>query len=225
MNDPKAETRTQKLSSDVADAILRGEFEPGARLDEQMLATRFGVSRTPVREVLRELAASGLVEMRPRRGAIVTRVTVHQLDTLFGAMAELEATCARLAAVGMTQLERRRLEALHEQMGELVSGGDEEAYAQANLRFHNLIYEGCHNDVLIDMATGLRRRLGPFRRAQFHTSGRLSRSHVEHAAVVDAVLGADAGAAHAAMLRHVSLVEDAYERLAAGDATTTDRRH
>lgn len=225
MSGPKAETRTQKLSSDVADAILRGEFEPGARLDEQMLASRFGVSRTPVREVLRELAASGLVEMRPRRGAIVTQVTPHQLDTLFGAMAELEATCARLAAVGMSPLERRRLEALHEQMADLVAGGDEEAYAAANVGFHNQLYDGSHNAVLIDMALGLRRRLAPFRRAQFHTPGRLSRSHLEHSAVVAAVLDADAGAAHAAMLRHVSLVEDAYERLVAGTGASAALAH
>ncbi len=82
----------------LADAILSGEFAPGSRLDEQMLAGRFGVSRTPVREVLRELAASGLVEMRPRRGTIVAAPTASQIDTLFGAMAELEATCARLSA-------------------------------------------------------------------------------------------------------------------------------
>jgi len=211
----RAETRTQKLSSDVADAILRGEFEPGARLDEQMLAARFGVSRTPVREVLRELAASGLVEMRPRRGAIVARIGAEELDVLFGAMAEVEATCARLAALVMTPIERRRLEALHERMAALVGADDEAAYADANLRFHSAIYEGAHNPVIADFAIGLRRRLAPFRRAQFHTDGRLNRSHVEHAAVVAAILDGDAALAHAAMLHHVALVEDAFERLAA----------
>ncbi len=215
MADERTETRTQKLSSDVADAILRGDFEPGARLDEQMLADRYGVSRTPVREVLRELAASGLVEMRPRRGAIVAQVGAEELDTLFGAMAEIEATCARLAALVMAPLERRRLEALHERMGVMVEADDEVVYADANLRFHTAIYDGAHNTVIADFAVGLRRRLAPFRRAQFHTPGRLARSHVEHGAVVAAIVAGDAGAAHAAMLHHVGLVEDAYERLSA----------
>lgn len=207
-------TRTETLSSSIADAILRGEFKPGARLDEQMLADQFGVSRTPVREALRQLAATGLVESRPRRGTVVASVTAGQLDTLFGAMAELEATCARLSALSMSQVERRRLQALHEAMAEAVAAEDDEAYAAGNQRFHSLIYDGCRNPVIIEMAVGLRRRLEPFRRAQFRSPGRLPRSHQEHGQVVDAILAADAAAAHAAMLHHVSLVEDAFERLA-----------
>lgn len=207
-------TRTETLSSSIADAILRGEFKPGARLDEQMLADQFGVSRTPVREALRQLAATGLVESRPRRGTVVASVTAGQLDTLFGAMAELEATCARLSALSMSQVERRRLQALHEAMAEAVAAEDDEAYAAGNQRFHSLIYDGCRNPVIIEMAVGLRRRLEPFRRAQFRSPGRLPRSHQEHGVVVDAILAADAAAAHAAMLHHVSLVEDAFERLA-----------
>jgi len=209
------QTRTERLSSEIAEAILQGEFAPGSRLDEQMLADRYGVSRTPVREVLRELAASGLVEIRPRRGATVATVTSRQLETLFGAMAELEATCARLAATSMTQVERRRLEVLHERMGEIAASGNREAYAEANQLFHTVIYDGCHNDVLTDMALGLRRRVAPFRKAQFRAPGRLPRSHEEHSAVVAAILAADAAAAHAAMLRHVTLVEDAFEQLSA----------
>jgi DNA-binding GntR family transcriptional regulator len=208
------QTRTEKLCGEVAEAILGGEFEPGTRLDEQMLANRYGVSRTPVREVLRQLAARGLVETRPRRGAIVAQVTSQQLDTLFGAMAEMEATCARLSAIGMTQVERRRLGALQEMMAEMAARGDADAYAAANQRFHNMIYEGCHNSVIMEMTVALRGRLMPFRRAQFRAPGRLPRSLAEHGAVVTAILAADAGKAHAAMLHHVSLVEDAYEQFA-----------
>jgi DNA-binding GntR family transcriptional regulator len=215
MRTQPVQTRTEKLGSEIADAILSGEFPPGSRLDEQMLAGRFGVSRTPVREVLRELAASGLVEMRPRRGAIVAGATSSEVDTLFGAMAELEATCARLCALGMTQVERRRLELLHDRMAEIVEAGDRDAYSNANQLFHTMIYEGCHNRVLTEMALSVRRRVAPFRHAQFRAPGRLPRSHTEHGTVVDAILAADAAAAHAAMLRHVTLVEDAFEQLSA----------
>jgi DNA-binding GntR family transcriptional regulator len=208
-------TRTDRLVRDLSDAILSGEFEPGDRLDEHSLADRFGVSRTPVREALRQLATTGLVEVRPRRGAVVASLTADRLAELFGAMAELEATCSRLSAIGMSPVERRRLEALHDAMQTFVTENDPEGFAAANLTFHTMIYAGAHNAPLAEMAAGLRQRLLPYRRAQFHTPGRLPRSHAEHGAVVAAITAADAPAAHAAMLRHVSLVEDSFERLAA----------
>jgi len=205
------QTRAEKLAGQISNAVLSGEFAPGSRLDEQQLAQHFGVSRTPVREALRQLATSGLIDLRPRRGALVASVTADELETLFVAMAEMEASCERLAALRMTPLERRRLQTLQESMAGLVHSGDPDAYADANQSFHLAIYAGAHNSVVADFTTGLRRRLSPFRRAQFRTVGRLPRSWSEHEAVVRAILTGDAAGAHAAMLHHVSLVEDAYE--------------
>ena len=93
----------------------------------------------------------------------------------------------------------------------LAKAGDTDAYSDANVAFHSAIYAGAHNAPLAEYAMGLRRRVGPFRRAQFQVEGRLLRSNQEHDAVVRAILSGDAMAAHAAMLHHVSLVEDAYE--------------
>ncbi len=205
------QTRTERLAEQVSNAILAGEFAPGARLDEQQLAQRFGVSRTPVREALRQLATSGLIDLRPRRGALVASLTPQDVETMFVAMAEMEASCARLSALRMTSLERRRLETMQEQMGDLARAGDLDAYADANQAFHLTIYAGAHNSVIHDFSAGLRRRVAPFRRAQFRTAGRLPLSHAEHGVVVRAILAGDAPGAHAAMLRHVSLVEDAFE--------------
>jgi DNA-binding GntR family transcriptional regulator len=209
-------TQADRLAEAIADCVLSGEFEPGLRLDEGMLAERYGVSRTPVREALRQLASTGLIEVKPRRGATVAKATSAQLETLFGAMAEIEATCARLAAMGMTPIERRRLQSLQDTMGAIVKRDDREGYAAANVSFHTQIYVGAHNDVLADIAAGLRRRVAPYRRAQFRTEGRLARSHAEHAAVVKAILACDAAAAHATMFHHMSLVEDAFGLLDAG---------
>src|SRR6478752_9163616 len=103
-------TRTEALRLQIADEIISGALEPGTPLDEQELAARFGVSRTPVREAIRQLAASGLVSVRPHRGAVVALPTPTQLDDMFEAMAELEALCAGLAARNMTVPERRGLE-------------------------------------------------------------------------------------------------------------------
>lgn len=209
-------TRADRLAGEIADAILAGELPPGTRLDEQSLAARYSVSRTPVREALRQLGASGLIEARPHRGATVAHVTAARLEELFVAMGEVEATCARLAALGMTPIERRRLGALHDRMAEEVGRGDAGTYAEANVTFHGAIYAGAHNGVLAEIAHGLRRRLSPYRRAQFRAPGRLPLSHAEHGDVVRAILAGDASGAHAAMLHHVSLVEDAFDSLLAG---------
>ena len=211
--DTTPQTLTERLAAAIADAILAGELLPGARLDEQSLAERFGVSRTPVREALRQLGTGGLIDVRPRRGATVSSVTPELLEELFVAMGEIEATCARLSALSMTPIERRRLADLHGRMGEDAQAGRAEAYAASNVRFHGAVYAGAHNATLAEMAAGLRRRLSPYRQAQFRAAGRLPRSHAEHGEVVAAILRGDAAGAHAAMLHHVSLVEDAFEQL------------
>lgn len=215
---PDNPTLADKLATAIADGILSGDLKPGLRLDEAGLALQHGVSRTPVREALRQLTTSGLIDMRPRKGAVVSKATSEQIESLFVAMAEMEATCARLAAMTMTPLERRRLQARHEAMTVLAGSGDMAAYSDANVAFHSAIYAGAHNAPVADFARSLRRRVGPFRRAQFQVAGRLTRSNQEHEAVVRAILSGDAAGAHAAMLHHVGLVEDAFEAYAARNA-------
>ena len=104
----------QDLRDRLEEEILSGHRPPGSRLDESKLAQHFGVSRTPVREALRELAAADLVVLRPRQGAVVATVTVTQLLHMFEVMAELESFCARLAARRMSGTERRRLAEVHD---------------------------------------------------------------------------------------------------------------
>src|SRR5438309_1999067 len=100
-------TRAEELRLQLADEIVRGALAPGAPLDETEIAKRFNVSRTPVREALRQLAASGLVEARAHRGAVVARPSLERLTGMFEAMAELEALCAGLAAQRMSPVERQ----------------------------------------------------------------------------------------------------------------------
>jgi DNA-binding GntR family transcriptional regulator len=216
INEIAPTTHAGRLADEIAASVLSGEFPPGLRLDEKMLAERYSVSRTPVREALRQLVSTGLIEIKPRRGATVASSTSGQLEMLFGAMAEAEATCARLCAMSMTPLERRRLSDFHESMLKLARRNDPDSFATANLVLHTQIYVGAHNSIIADFAAGLRQRLAPFRRAQFQTKGRLGRSHNEHAEVVGAILAGDASAAHAAMFHHMSLVEQSFELLAKG---------
>ena len=208
----KSATRTEELRLTLADEIVQGRLRPGTPLEEVEIAKRFGVSRTPVREAIRELAASGLVEARPHRSALVALPSLERLRGMFDVMAELEAICAGLAAVHMTSGERLGLQGLHEALADLVRRGDPQRYHEVNERFHGAIYTGSHNEYLAEITFATRARLSPFRRAQFRTLGRLALSHAEHERVVTAILRGDKTAAEAAMRGHITLVEDAYER-------------
>src|SRR4051812_21901976 len=99
--------RSDQLREAIEEKIAIGEYPPGMRLDEAPLLAQFGVSRTPLREALIQLASLGLVEIRPRRGASVAEVTPHRLIEMFEVMGELEAMCARLAARRMTEAEQK----------------------------------------------------------------------------------------------------------------------
>ncbi|RJF88937.1 GntR family transcriptional regulator [Oleomonas cavernae] len=208
----KSATRTEELRLTLADEIVQGRLHPGTPLEEVEIAKRFGVSRTPVREAIRELAASGLVEARPHRSALVALPSLERLRGMFDVMAELEAICAGLAAVQMSSTERQGLQGLHESLADLVRRGDPQRYHEVNERFHGAIYTGSHNEYLAEITFATRARLSPFRRAQFRTLGRLALSHAEHERVVTAILRGDKAAAEAAMRGHITLVEDAYER-------------
>lgn len=209
-------TRTEDLRLQLADEILRGELPPGTPLDEVRIAARYGVSRTPVREALRQLSASGLIEVRPHRGAVVARLSPEKLEELFTAMAELEAVCAGLAAVRMLANERRELERVHEALGELVRSGDPQRYHELNEAFHNAVYLGAHNGHIAELTLATRLRLQPFRRAQFRNLGRLARSYSEHDRVVQAILRGDRESASQAMREHIGTVKTSVDEYVDG---------
>ena len=189
---PANPTRSDALGTALAERIVSGRLPPGQRLDEQLLAAEFGVSRTPVREALRRLVATGLVELRSRRGAVVSCPDAERIRESFEVLAELEALCARWAAHRMTPRERAGLGALHRDMAAMVRDSNRAGYSAANLNLHGLVYAGAHNHRLAEVAADTTRRLAPFRGAQFNGPQRLGRSYAEHARAVDAILCADA---------------------------------
>ncbi|KQV81814.1 GntR family transcriptional regulator [Rhizobium sp. Root1220] len=202
-------TTVEQMVRAIADLIVTGRLSPGERMDEGSLALRFDVSRTPVREALRELGAMGLVDREPNRSAVVANVTEAYLHSMFEAMSELEAICARLSAERMTVEERRVLEMAHRASAKLVHAGADEDYAAHNTEFHTRLYRGGHNDHIYELVTQTRARLAPFRRAQFRLSGRLAKSYDEHDAIVTAIMRGDAAAAGQAAYSHVAIVSDA----------------
>lgn len=183
--------------------IAIGELKPGTHLDETLLAEKFGVSRTPVREALIQLSSMGLIVIRPRRGAVVAEIGPHQLVEMFEFMSELEATCGRLAARRMSEAEHRHLLATHEDCKSARDTHDADTYFYRNEAFHHAIYDGSHNLFLIEQARTLQRRLRPYRRLQLRVRNRIDKSFEEHDAVVQAIIAGDGDAAAELLRAHV----------------------
>ena len=204
-----------RLRCQLEEEIATGKLPGGTRLDETGLARRFGVSRTPVREALSSLASAGLVETRPRQGAIVAGLSLSDLIQMFEVMAELEALCTRLAARRMTESERQQLEQTLHACFEAADPTRPNDYYEANLAFHEAIYAGSHNTYLAEQTRQLRNRLQPYRRTQLTGPGRIETSCREHAEIVEAIRQADAISAEGAMRRHVTIQADTFAELAA----------
>ncbi len=207
-------SRSEFLYQILAAEIVDGVLSPSEHLDEASIARRFSVSRTPVREALQALISSGLAFRVRHSGVLVASLGRKQLNEMFEVMAEVEALCAGYAAERMAPKERYALEELHRQSAELVREGDPVAYARFNTRFHGDIYHGAHNEFLAESANAIRRRLNPFRGAQFRLDRRMGDSFEEHQNVVDAIMRGDAAGARAAMIDHVLVVGEASEHFA-----------
>lgn len=194
-----------RIREELEQAIMAAEFAEGERLDEVTLAARFSVSRTPVREALHALAASGLVETLPRRGVFVRYPSFIKLVEMFDVMAELEAMCGRLAARRITEEELERLEEAALACENAMERGDADEYYRENERFHHILYHASGNSFLAEQASRLHKRLQPFRRLQLRVRGRLRQSMQEHREVQKAVAAGDAEGAARGLRRHISI--------------------
>ncbi|WP_346891120.1 GntR family transcriptional regulator [uncultured Roseibium sp.] len=198
-----AHTLRQKL----ADLILNGELKPGDRLDEHTLAERFGVSRTPIREAIRQLGVSGLIEIRPRRSAVVRSFDRAELSEAFEAMGEIEALCASLAAVRMNEAERLRLRALITVSQDISARTDRSAALEMDFEFHGLLHDGARNWMLKTVAEETRLRITPYSAALYTMESYgadLGRPHRQHTAIAEAVLERDPERAAALMREHIA---------------------
>jgi DNA-binding GntR family transcriptional regulator len=206
---------TERLKDDIENEIAAGRLLPGDRLDETSLAARYGVSRTPIREALHSLAASGLVEVRPHRGAIVVDIGPDRLLEMFEVMAELEAMCARHAARRMTEADHSELVAAHEACALAQQAGNCDRYYYENARFHLGIYNSSHNSFLAEQARALHRRLQPYRRLQVRVRNRLAVSYREHGEVLEALIAGNSELAADRVRAHVLVQGERFSDLVA----------
>lgn len=191
----------RKLEEEINDGILL----PGDPLDERELANRFGVSRTPVREAVAQLAAQGLLTSAPRQGVCVARMSIRELLGLFELLAEMEGVCAKYCTRRLTDAQRLRLTAVHRNSLKFVEANDAIGYSQSNVDFHEILYVGCHNAFLAEHLRSIRRRTQMYRQNSFMQTGRMRISYEDHQRVLDAILCGDAQAAQQHMIDHISV--------------------
>jgi len=197
-------TRTSDaLRRELEDDIEHGRLSPGDRLDEQTLATRFEVSRTPAREALLQLAAAGIVRLVPRQGAVVSSVSPQLAIGMVEVLTALEAEAAGLAARRMSDAEKAQLDKVHLASQAAAKRLDSPTYIKNNAAFHAVIYEGARNEFLAEQIRLTRRRMRFYHRSSLYQPARLKASWQEHARVVEAIRGGDEAQAQAEMREHV----------------------
>lgn len=221
------EKRKAKLIATAIEArIIKRELKPGDRLPERLLAEEFGVSRTPVREAIRQLVDTRLVTDNGRRGALVASLSISELLDAFLVVAELEGLAARQAAKRMR----------HEQIIKAFDANalcqkasvvkDTETFNAMNMVFHNLIIAGSHNAMLQSQLSTARTITFPYRHYVSSLPGYMAQSVEEHDALLKAISNSQGDAAYQLMRDHVRLqgeqIEDVIHHLERQNSGTAE---
>ena len=183
--------------------ILDGELNTGQRLNESDLALRFGVSRGPIREALRTLEESGLVQQQRNRGVFVREISVQEADDIYELREVLDELVGRKLAKSIAAEQMEQLRALLGDMDAATSKQDVNRYHQLNLYFHDLMVTFAGNPKLIETYARLVKVLLLFRRRGLQQGGGLPVSIHEHHAILDAIASRDADRAGLEMREHV----------------------
>ena len=193
----------EQVAEKLRARIFAHQLAPGEWIDETELAEEFGISRTPLREALKVLAAEGLVQLKPRRGAYVAAVSEQDLDDIFPVIALLESHCAREAARKAGDADLASLRALHAELEQCAAGGDADRFFEVNQAFHLALQDLAGNRWLKQLIDETRQFVKLTRRDSLNREGRLKQSLAEHRALLDAILARDPEQAERLMHAHL----------------------
>ncbi|WP_398469337.1 GntR family transcriptional regulator [Tardiphaga sp.] len=193
----------------VESQISQRELLPGDPVDEEILMAQFGVSRTPVREAILRLKAEGLVSSISRGGAIVSKMDFAQLLAVWELLAELEGLSARYACERMTKQQRQALADAHHAAQDVVVRNDAVGWQQANMAFHEVLYEGSRNPYLRQEILRMRVRTSAYRSHSFDAMGFITQANDYHGRIVQAILDNDAQTAAKLATAHLTPGEGA----------------
>lgn len=217
----KKNTRTQILLSEIEKLIVNGSMVPGQRLDEMVLAKKYGVSRTPVREAIRALIAIGLVQNTGKQGSQVAKLSISMLIEMFELMAVLEGMCAQLAARRATKNQLFEMQKTHELLEKTFEKGTHKEFYNVNLQFHDLLYNASHTQYLAEETLRLRRRLSPYRMRVTFQPGRMSSTLDEHNKILIAINKGESELAKNEAISHLRLIGNDLEDFIASVSSST----
>lgn len=203
----------QEVAERLRQRIFAHELTPGDWIDEQKLAEQYGISRTPLREALKVLAAEGLVDLKPRRGCYVTEISRQDIDDIFPLMAMLEGRCAFIAVQLAKPEDIRDLKTIHEKLELAAKESRIDAFFEANQEFHRRIQELTNNRWLLSVIQDLRKVLKLSRLHSLSLEGRLQQSLEEHRVIMAAFEAGDAEKAEKSMHDHLLYGREALAKM------------
>jgi DNA-binding GntR family transcriptional regulator len=198
--------QTETILRSLLDWIDTGRLNPGDEIEEAALVQQFGVSRTPVREALMQIEATGLVKRLPRKGAVVFKPTLAEFLAILEVHAKLEGQAAGLAARRLSPGGAAALEAVTaacEAHSSTLGDAEPDGYYQLNLRFHGTVAEAAGNPFLLDLIKTNARKLMAYYRVRYRYAGSIAASARDHRVIADLIMARDSDAAEAAMRQHV----------------------
>jgi DNA-binding GntR family transcriptional regulator len=200
------QTITKALIEQLRDEILAGEIEPGTRLRQQEVATRFNVSTTPVREAFSALEREGLVSGAAHRGVVVFRPTAGYMASVYEIRLALETLAIGKAAERISDEQLEALGAVFAEMDAVFEAGDRDAYHVLNFQFHDLINAAAGNAELADLVRQLRESVNAYIRLSGRQATRADGVHLDHRELLQALREHDGAKAAAVMARHLDRV-------------------
>jgi DNA-binding GntR family transcriptional regulator len=196
---------SDRIKEQLTERILSGQLRPGDILIENVLAEEFGVSRTPIREAIRQIAATGLITVRPRQRAIVAQLALGEALAMFEAASAIEGVAAEFAARRCSPQELETIRALHQQSAPLVADKRLTDYFDLNEQVHEAIYRASGNQFLARQALEMRAKLRLLRGPRLQQPGRIEQSFSEHAKIIEAIAKGDPAGASRAMRNHTMM--------------------
>lgn len=211
----------QQVAVRLRQRIVEGLLEPGAKLNERELSEQLRVSRTPLREAIKMLAAEGLVLLLPNRGAVVAQLTAQDVADTFEVIAGLEGQSGELAAQRITGAELTELRALHYEMLAAHARRDLPTYYRLNAAIHDQINAAARNPVLTQTYRTINARLQALRFRSNFDEAKWQRAVQEHEQMLEALAARDAAGLRQLLIRHLEHKRDAVlELMRSGSAAT-----
>jgi DNA-binding GntR family transcriptional regulator len=204
--------------------IIKGSFKPGNKILEFQIAQQMGISRTPVREAIRLLAAEGFVTLSPNQGVVVRMVSAENIRDVLQIHSVLEGLAARLACENIREEEVKEMERLLDKMKRLLEKGDSMAYSEVDLKFHELIVNTCQNKRLIQMRRNISDQAQRYRVSSLRVPKRLKESFNEHQKIFQAFVEKNPKRADSLSQKHIqnalkNILQRVIEREHNGDGT------